>query len=337
MKRSLQKAKVPLCCLLLAAAVLFCAFTAYPALNAIGKNEPAAYTGVLRLWHIDSFEGGKGSRASFLGKVVRRFERENEGMYVLITVHTAQSVQHAVQAGEIPDLISFGCGAAFAADLVRPLPFEGAKQARIGGTSYAVAWCRGAYFLFTADGDFSDVKADNAVLSQGRGANVYGAAYLAGLRGEYRAVPSVQAYLAFLQGKYKYMLGTQRDVWRFETRGFTVQAKPLEEYCDLYQYICVCSTDEQRYRASVRLIELLLSEEVQDGLQTVGMLRAAGGSLYAGTQSALAAAEECAPCYALSPWLSGEAFAQAEQSAADALRGEESAAKNFKNMLVQAL
>ena len=337
MKRFLQRAKVPLLSVALAAAVLFCAFAAYPALTAIGKNEPAAYEGILRLWHIDSFEGGKGSRASFLGGVAKEFEREHEGLFVLITVHTAQSAARAVAEGDVPDLLSFGCGASFAADIVRPLPFAGAPQAEIGGESCAVAWCRGAYFLFATEGDFSDVNAQNTVLSQGRGANVCGAAYLAGLRGDFAALPSVQAYLALMQGKYKYMLGTQRDVWRFETRAFPVQTKALSEYCDLMQYIAVCSTDAPSYAAAAEFVELLLSAEVQGRLTSVGMLAVAGDSLYGGTQSSLAEAEEEPPRYTVSPWLSDEAISLAYQSAAQALAGEENGAKNFKNILVQAL
>ena len=49
--------------LLLAALAAFCFIFAYPALTRSDAAFPVGYKGVLRLWHIDGFEGGKGSRA----------------------------------------------------------------------------------------------------------------------------------------------------------------------------------------------------------------------------------------------------------------------------------
>ena len=322
--------------LLLAATVFVCVFAVYPSLNAPAKSEPAKYDCILNLWHIDSFDGGKGSRAVFLKDVASQFQRENEGVFILVTVHTQESAARAVASGEVPDLLSFGCGTGFAADLVRILPSEMAG-ATLAGQTCAAAWCRGAYFLFTAEGDFSDVTPQNTVLSVGRGASTAGAAYMAGLRGTFHEQRSVQAYLTLLQGKCKYMLGTQRDVWRYAAREFTVQAKPLAEYSDLVQYIAVCSEDMDNYDASVRFIELLLSEQVQQTLSRIGMLSATGISVYAGEQPLLAEAETSAPNTVVSPWLSEEAFRRLCEDASGALRGDENSAKNFQNTLAQTL
>ncbi len=134
-------------CLLVCAIVAFACLAAYPACNARQEQLPQAYKGVLRVWHIDSFEGGTGSRAAFLRSAAREFEEES-GMYVLITVHTAESAAHAAEKGMLPDVLSFGRYFDFAADSVKPLQGYDFCYSSQGGKTYAVPWCRGNYFLF---------------------------------------------------------------------------------------------------------------------------------------------------------------------------------------------
>ena len=83
------------------------------------------------------------------------------------------------------------------------------------------------------------------------------------------ATESVAAYTGFLSGKYRYLLGTQRDVCRFQARGVTVQARPLTKYCDLFQYIGILSSEKRE--ASLAFVEKLLSSEVQGRLSAIGM------------------------------------------------------------------
>ncbi len=69
------------------------------------------------------------------------------------------------------------------------------------------------------------------------------AAALNNLSGE--EIDSLSAYVAFLNGKYRYLLGTQRDRCRFVSRGVEVYEKPLNEFCDLYQYVSVLSAEKR--------------------------------------------------------------------------------------------
>ena len=63
------------------------AFTLLYGRNKIAEEQidktPATYNGVLSLWQIDTFEGGKGSRKQFLLSVAREFEKENQGVLIL--------------------------------------------------------------------------------------------------------------------------------------------------------------------------------------------------------------------------------------------------------------
>ena len=134
-----RKLQAIVCGLLAAACVAAACLFAYPALNAQTQPDPARQAGILRLWHIDGFEGGKGSRASFLSRAADVFEKES-GMIVLVTVHTAESARSALQAGDAPDLLSFGGDAAYIADFALPLRGLHFAAAETGGETVAYPW-----------------------------------------------------------------------------------------------------------------------------------------------------------------------------------------------------
>ena len=133
-----NKIGAAICALLLAAAVL-CAFVfAVPALSESDAARPVGYKGVLRLWHIDGFEGGKGDRASFLARVARAYESANEGVLIMITSHTPESAEDALDRGFLPDMISYGGDCAFAADIALPLAKYDCAAASAGGETLGV-------------------------------------------------------------------------------------------------------------------------------------------------------------------------------------------------------
>lgn len=329
MKRFFRAVRTPFLCLLCAAvAALACL---YP-LRGAGGEEPQGWPGVLRLWQIDSFEGGRGSRASFLNGVARRYEAEG-GMLVLVTAHTAESAAYALQNGQTPDLISYGAGFDLAADVARPLDGYAYAPGMLGGQTYALPWCGGGYFLLTGEGDYSDVSAENTVLGAGRGASVYAAAALEGLKGEFAAQDTLQAYVSLIGGKYRYMVGTQRDVWRLRTRQFSFTAKPLAAYNDLLQYISVCAEDAHRYAASLAFLEVLLSQEVQQTLTTIGMM-SIQYSIYA-DDAVFSAAERGAARMTVPAFMSAAARAELDACALSALNGDKSGAKKIENFLTE--
>ena len=52
------------------------------------KQTESAAPRVVRIWHIDTFEGGRGSRASFLKDAARILEKKDKSVYYLITNYT---------------------------------------------------------------------------------------------------------------------------------------------------------------------------------------------------------------------------------------------------------
>lgn len=234
------------------------------------ENPAVVQGGILRLWHIDSFEGGKGSRAAFLNRAAMQFEKKNEGVYIMVNTYTAEGASKAVAAGERPDLLSFSCGIDGAAELCRSLSprFSGGE---IGEKCYAYPWCGGEYFIFCLENDFSSLSADTLLLSDGGENLPWVAAALCGVTGNAPSEDSTSAYVHFLNGKYRYMLGTQRDACRFQTRGVIVYSRPLTEYNDLFQYIAVTTPDEDALAACEGFVSSLLSAETQQKLSDIGM------------------------------------------------------------------
>ena len=224
------------------------------------KSKEAEARTVVRVWNIDTFEGGKGSRTAFLKSVARELQGE---AYYLVTSYTLEGALSAFAEGEAPDVLSFGVGLSEFAERLLPLPYSFAGG-ELGGKTLAYPWCMGGYYLFS----LTDFEGEGRTALSVGGENLPAvAARLEGITGE--ETESVAAYTGFLSGKYRYLLGTQRDVCRFQARGVSVQARPLTKYCDLYQSIGILSSEKRD--GSLAFVEALLSPEVQGRLSQIGM------------------------------------------------------------------
>lgn len=224
---------------------------------------------VVRVWNVDTFEGGKGSRTAFLKRAATVLEKKDASVYYLVSSYTPEGAAAAYEEGIIPDALSFGVGLSLYTEVCLPLPraFAGGEA---GGVTLAYPWCRGGYFLFSLSDDFT--QKGTTVISEG-GANLARvSACLEGISGE--AHDSLSAYVEFLSGKYRYLLGTQRDVCRLTSRGVSFYSRALTEFNDLYQYFAVLSAETRRDCEA--LLDVLLSEEVQGALSEIGMFPVAG-------------------------------------------------------------
>jgi len=249
------------------------AIIAFTVLSFFSCEEPSesGYGGILRLWNIDCFEGGKGSRANFLKSAAAAFEKAHKGVYIMISTISRSGYSYGLEGGNKPDMVSFGIGADFSS-YVQKLSGYNFSGGKIGGGQYAYPWCRGGYVLYSFTDDFLDVSPENTVVSEGVNNIPSAALALSGLKGDFTFKTSTAAYVELLGGKYKYMLGTQRDYFRFAARGKTVYGKALNDYNDLYQYIAVLNSNEKVYSICVEFINYLLSEKVQKNIGDIGMI-----------------------------------------------------------------
>ncbi len=331
MRNFFKRLETPFACLVMACIVTVAFVFAYPSLNAQSLHEAPYQTGILRLWHIDSFEGGTGSRANFLSSAAKEFEKKY-GWYVLVSVHTKESAERAISEGNLPDMISFGTYFNAAADHVLPLEKYNVEAASLNGKTYAVPWCRGSYFLFGQEGSFSEATDKNTVISQGGSALVQGAAYFYGFSGEIGCESSVRAYVDLINGKYKFMIGTQRDVYRFRTRNFNIDAMPVRAFNDLWQYIGVCASEPAVYAACQDFVSHLLSESTQKKLTRIGMF-SAYFDIYGPSDGIMDKAEGIQPQHTVSAWLAEDAQNTLRSLASQALCGDKNGGKNFENFL----
>lgn len=218
---------------------------------------------VVRIWNVDTFEGGKGSRTNFLKSVAQGIQKRNENVYYIVTSYTVEGAKYAFEQGEFPDVLSFGIGLSQFAERSLPLKYRFAGGT-LQGESRAYPWCRGGYYLFSLTEDFDETG--RVALSCGGENLSQVVAQMEGIVGE--EVDSVTAYTGFLGGKYRYLLGTQRDVCRFSVRGVNVYQKTLSAYCDLYQYISILSASKVE-NCNAFLDELLTAG--QEKLAQIGM------------------------------------------------------------------
>lgn len=232
-----------------------------------GEEEDALQ--VLTLWQIDSFEGGRGSRAEYLRLLAQDYAK-TANVYIEVTALSSDAARTNISAGVMPDIISYGAG------------FYGIESLVLEG--YGKAWCRGAYCLIALSGtDFSSVSTANTVINEGKDNLVSVAALFSGLQGANYAAPT-SAYVSLISGEYEFLLGTQRDVIRLQTRGESFEVKPLTEFNDLYQYISVLTRDGEKAAVAEEYVNYVLSHG--ESLTRIGMLRD-GVTLYSDEMHAL--------------------------------------------------
>ena len=236
-------------------------------------ESPIDYKGIISIWQVDSFEGGIGSRKQFISRVAKKFEKKHDGLLVLVSDYTADGVLENLKNGIFPDVISFGMGTEVSgfSELNLSVNFNGGK---VGDKQYAIPWCRGGYALFGNPQLIEDItdEFDTLSVSHNGVTEPFISLIEEGvLVKDFTVKKPLDNYVDFLSGKSKVMLGTQRDLARFNARGFEVLIKPLTKFNDLYQYAIITSKDQTKKALAQEFLEFLISFEVQKELYSIGM------------------------------------------------------------------
>ena len=228
--------------------------------------KPTEHERILTLWHVETFEGGVGSRGDFI--TGRAVEFGKKGRHVLVKTHTIESAKESLKKGEKPDLVSFGIGADFVVPMAKRVTLTVAGEKV---KSRAFVWAQGGYFLFRKSGDETPIK--TLTISDGGKNLPLGAANLTGVKYEnIETVKSTDAYLKLISGNTDAMIGTQRDIRRFTVKNFAYIATPLEKYNDLYQYVAITTDDENKLPTAKAFAEYLLSEKTAKKISSLYMI-----------------------------------------------------------------
>ncbi|MBR1983178.1 MAG: hypothetical protein IKA12_00635 [Clostridia bacterium] len=314
-------------------------FTCFYGAKKIGEKKeftnPVEYKGVLNLWHIETFEGGHGSRKQFLMDVATSFEKQNDGVLIMVISHTESSANEALNLGEKPDIISYGAGTIYTdiKEIQSDYTFIGGK---VEDKTYAIPWCKGGYVLFE-NPKYNDKKTSQTSIMVSKSIrntpllNICLDEKFAGYDVVYEK-PSLDAYVEFVNGKHKYMLGTQRDVVRFSNRGFNIKAQPLTQYNDLYQYLSLVSTDDVKTLYSEKFINYLLSEQIQKKLYKISMFSEFYTNEY--QNEILNAMQNVSPKYTVSAFSSPQLIEDLSVMSTAFIKGDKTVLAKIKNVLI---
>ncbi|MBO5067572.1 MAG: hypothetical protein J6C62_04140 [Clostridia bacterium] len=313
---------------------LFTVFFVKDILNEKKVEVQAEYKGILTLWQIDSFEGGTGSRKQFLLKASRTFEKKNQGVLVMVINHTKTSMLESLSNGLYPDMISFGGGA----DVKGFSEFNAQRTVNgglIGGKVYATAWCKGGYFLIANPNLTNEIPdhLPSLLVSQNDYTQPLTSLYFSGIKVEDIEVKKpMDAYVKFVSGKTPYFLGTQRDVIRLSNRGMEVLTRPIQEFNDLYQYVCITSKDREKIYYSEQFISHLTCDDVQKQLFNIGMYSPFINVEYDNVH--LSAMQNQNNSYTLSAFTDGQTLEELQCVSLQVLKGNSENENKIKNLVV---
>ncbi len=231
---------------------------------------------IIKIWNIDCFEGGSGSRSNFLKNIANNYTKKHSNILFLVTSHTVDSAKELINKGVFPDVISYGACGIEILDQVKIINNYSVRDGGVGGKQrYAVSWCKGNYFhLKRGDGG-------KVIISSNAHNFSTVAVSLEGLNlSEFEVLSSDVAYQTFLTSKNAELITTQRDVVKLIKRGVEFSCQPLKKYNDLFQYVSVTSLDNYKVGHCKNFIDYLLSEEIQKQLTNINMFSPIFSGLY---------------------------------------------------------
>ena len=252
------------------------------------------YMGILELWNIDTFEGGSVSRTAFLEKMALKFERQNKGVFIMVSNMTKEQALLNLNNGLLPDLVSFGVGIGsdFKDYLVEIKTDKAVRNDLLNGgkknnKQFAIPYLFGGYAVFN-ENEYQKEK------TMGFGLKSNNNPLLCLIQNDLinenyyqynNEQDSFDAYDKYLSKQFEALCGTGRDLYRITNRikngNMTSRSiLYLSNFTDLVQYIAVCNTDLQKQNVAKKFVDFLLDDYAQSYIQNINMFSVVKNNLY---------------------------------------------------------
>lgn len=285
---------------------------------------------ILSVWHVDSFEGGKGSRYSFLRKNAEQFCKKYKGVFIVVSNFTPNSINQSLSLGKLPDVISYGNCFLSLENKAKSLSADVKDGGTIADKRYAVSYLRGGYFVIKRGDGGKEI-----VLSKGEYLTPEIACLFSSERSSnYLIKTPTEAYQYMLRNKNSTLIGTQRDIYRLINGNVEFSAQPIKEYSDVFQYLSLTSQKSQNEFYAKLFIDYMITPKVQQSVNSLGMLSVNQGETLSDNEY-LSALESAYPNYTFSPFSDKTVFDNACDKAIALLKdgGETNEITNFLKQL----
>ncbi|MBR5191804.1 MAG: hypothetical protein IKW33_00145 [Clostridia bacterium] len=306
------------------------------------ENISKEYKCIITLWHVDTFEGGTGSRKQFLQNQAKNFEKKNKGVFIMVTSYNIEGVKEQLAKGNYPDILSYGNGIDVKnlSEINSNLSFSASE---INNKKYAFPWCRGGYVLIK-NKNLKSEKYKNITISKGQYSQPLLALFLELEQGELHkefsndfsnyeinVLSPTKAYSNFVIGKTKYLLGTQRDVYKLLARGIDFESIPLTQFNDLYQYVSTTTLNVEKKFYADAFINFLLQEKEQKKLSQISMFSNYFSVDY--ENNTLKNMQLTKNSFTISPFISQGELTKLESLSLNAIKGNKEEINKIKNLL----
>ncbi len=303
--------------------VFLTSFFSYKYVNKQIMNKQKEYKCVITVWHVDTFSGGTGSRSAFLRQVATSFSKKYPDVLFLVTSYTKDSVEENIKNGEKPHLISYGgCGFTFIDDFLKMQDYPNIKDGASGDVNrYAVSWCKGGYFEIVKG------NGKNVIIEDSLYNNVFIPLILSNKNyQDYDILTESESVSKFVSSKDATLIATQRSVMRLKVGGYEFNAKPFEEFNDLFQYISILKGDGEVLGYINLFIDYLLSEDIQKTLSQISMLSVIDLNIY-NDNVYYSELEKVNNVYTISPFLQSESLKKVKNDSKNAFIAKENEVK----------
>ncbi len=255
-------------CLILTIVIVF--ITVF-ALNDKTNNKDNLEFNTIEIWQVDTFEGGIGSRASFLKSVAKEYEKKNKMVLFSVRQMTLEGTIKALKDGSVPDIISYGVGLSEIKPYLKEItakiesPFTESEEGKV----LAVGWAYGLYVKIDKKGQ----KGEKLIVSQNTFTQPLFSYYYNNLEyDEIEVLPPKDAYSKFNLSKNCSLLGTQRDLFRLSQKSVEIDFEPLGGFSDLIQYVSILSKETKKLKILNEFVELLFGEIQEKIPSSIGLI-----------------------------------------------------------------